>query len=58
MDSSRAISQKGFMDILTLVRSTPDPSALTLTYTKEIGKLMALWIENLDGIIDDSFNSN
>jgi len=31
--SSTAISSKGFIDILTLARSTPDPSALTRTFT-------------------------
>jgi hypothetical protein len=31
--SSTAISSKGFIDILTLARSTPEPSALTLILT-------------------------
>ena len=31
--SSTAISSNGFIDILTLARSTPDPSALTLILT-------------------------
>ncbi len=31
--SSTAISSKGFMDILTLARSTPVPSVLTRTLT-------------------------
>ena len=31
--SSTAISSKGFIDILTLASSTPEPSALTRTFT-------------------------
>jgi hypothetical protein len=31
--SSTAISSKGFIDILTLARSTPEPSARTRTFT-------------------------
>ena len=31
--SSTAISSKGFMDILTLASSTPDPSGLTRIFT-------------------------
>ena len=31
--SSTAISSKGFIDILTLAKSTPEPSAFTLTFT-------------------------
>ena len=31
--SSTAISSKGFMDILTLAVSTPEPSAFTRTFT-------------------------
>jgi hypothetical protein len=33
MASSTAISSKGFMDIFTFARSTPDPSAFTRTFT-------------------------
>ena len=31
--SSTAISSKGFIDILTLASSTPEPSGLTRTFT-------------------------
>ena len=31
--SSTAISSKGFIDIFTLARSTPDPSAFTRAFT-------------------------
>ena len=33
MASSTAISSNGFIDIFTLARSTPDPSAFTRTFT-------------------------
>ena len=56
--SSTAISQNGFIDIFTLFNSTPELSALTLTWWEVVLGRGYTFVDYLHGEVNDSFDTN